>query len=424
VHHAGAAWAAAFAGAWLVAAGCRTTRDATLPLAQGASLLPAVPAAPAGDRGIRVGVKVAAEDAAIGADGGVTVRGAAAGENVALVRSLPRATFRPSAVPGLLRLLETGDVLESALVQPTYADTVVTVDATPYRGVVEVLPAEEGLTVVNVVPLEAYLRGVVPNELAPEAFPQIEAQKAQAVAARSYVLAHLGDYSSRGYDVCATAACQVYRGSASEHPLTDRAVEETRGTVATWRGRPIHAFYTSTCGGHTEAGTAVLEDGAPYLQGVACPTERAIGPRLDTTAEWRVRLRPRDVARAVSRYGSVGRVLDLVPTRVGVSGRVVELRVAGTEGTLELRGQRVQLGLGLRESLFVLRKETSAAGDIEGFVFTGKGWGHGVGLCQVGASGMARAGASFEDILKHYYTGVTVASLGSPAAEAASIGAP
>jgi stage II sporulation protein D len=117
-------------------------------------------------------------------------------------------------------------------------------------------------------------------------------------------------------------------------------------------------------------------------------------------------------------------VLDLVPTRVGVSGRVVELRVAGTEGTLELRGQRVQLGLGLRESLFVLRKETSAAGDIEGFVFTGKGWGHGVGLCQVGASGMARAGASFEDILKHYYTGVTVASLGSPAAEAASIGAP
>ena len=412
MHHAGAAWAAAFAGVWLVAASCRTTRDVPLALAPGASLLPPVSAAPEVDPRIRVGVKVAAEDAAISATGGVTVRGAAAGENVALLRSLPRATFRPAAVPGRLRLLETGDLLDSAIVQPAEADTLLAVDATPYRGVVEVLPAEEGrLTVVNVVPLEQYLRGVVPNELAPEAFPQIEAQKAQAVAARSYVLAHLGDYSSRGYDVCATAACQVYRGSASEHPLTDRAVEETRGTVATWRGRPIHAFYTSTCGGHTEAGTAVLEDGAPYLQAVACPTERATGPKLDTTAEWKVRLRPRDVARAVARYGSVGRVLDLVPTRVGVSGRVVELRVAGTKGALDLRGQRVQLGLGLRESLFGLQKETSPAGDIEGFVFTGKGWGHGVGLCQVGASGMARAGASFEDILKHYYTGVAVASL-------------
>ncbi len=425
MHHAGAAWAVAFAGAWLIAASCRTARDAPLALDPGLALRPAVPAAPE-ERGIRVGVKVAAEDAAISASGGVTVRGMVAGEKVALVRSLPRATFAPAAAAGRLRLLETGEVLESALVQPTYADTLVTVDATPYRGVVEVLPAEEGrLTVVNVVPLEGYLRGVVPNELAPAAFPQIEAQKAQAVAARSYVLAHLGDYSSRGYDVCATAACQVYRGSSSEHPLTDRAVAETRGLVASWRGRPIHAFYTSTCGGHTESGTVVLEDGAPYLQGVACPTEAASGRTLHTTAEWRVRMRPRDVARAVSRYGSVGKVLDLVPTRVGVSGRVVELRVAGTEGTLELRGQRVQLGLGLRESLFVLHKETSPAGDVEGFVFTGKGWGHGVGLCQVGASGMARGGKTFDEILKHYYTGVTVASLEAPAAvQAAAVGGP
>jgi stage II sporulation protein D len=373
------------------------------------------PAPPTAEQEIRVGVRVAAELTAVSAPGGVTVRGALAGENVALVRSLPRATFQPSAVAGRLRLLETGEVLEHALVLPADDAALVDVDTTPYRGFVEVLPAEEGrLTVVNVVPIEDYLRGVVPNELAPEAFPQIEALKAQAVAARSYVLAHLGDYSSRGYDVCATAACQVYRGSASEHPLTDRAVAETRGTVASWRGRPIHAFYTSTCGGHTEEGTSVLEYGAPYLRGVACPTESAIGTPVEPKGQWQVRLRPGDVARAVARYGSVGRVLDLVPTRVGVSGRVVELRVAGTEGALDLRGQRVQLGLGLRESLFVLQRETSGSGEIERFVFTGKGWGHGVGLCQIGASGMARAGASFEEILKHYYTGVSVAALAPP----------
>ncbi len=366
----------------------------------------------AGDRPIRVGVRVGVEQSSIAAPGGVSVRGTAAGENVALVRSLPRASFRASARAGRIRLLETGEELERALVRPVDASGELSVDATAYRGVVEVLPAEDArLTVVNVVPLEQYLRGVVPNELAPRAFPQIEAQKAQAVAARSYVLAHLGDYSSRGYDVCATAACQVYRGTATEHPLTDRAVAQTRGQVATWRGRPIHAFYTSTCGGHTEEGSAVFEDEAPYLRGVACPTERMLSDEPRRGGQWEVRLRPQDVARAVARYGSVGEVLDLVPTQVGVSGRVVELRVLGSEGQLDLRGQRVRLGLGLRESLFVLHRVTDAQGAIERFVITGKGWGHGVGLCQVGASGMARAGASFEDILKHYYTGVAVASL-------------
>jgi len=296
-------------------------------------------------------------------------------------------------------------------------------DGVPYRGLLEVRTGPAGLVVVNHLNLEDYLRGVVPNELAPRAFPQIEALKAQAVAARSYALAHLGDYSSKGYDVCATAACQVYRGSASEHPLTDRAVAETRGTVATWRGRPIHAFYTSTCGGHTEEGTAVFEDGAPYLRGVACPTERVLVDEARPGGRWEVRLRPADVARLVGRYGSVGDVLDLVPVQVGVSGRVVELRVVGSEGQLDLRGQRVRLGLRLRESLFVVRRETGKDGEVERFVITGKGWGHGVGLCQVGASGMAREGSSYEQILKHYYTGVSVASLDAPPAGAA-IGAP
>ena len=163
---------------------------------------------------------------------------------------------------------------------PAVAAELLQSDATPYRGLFEVRPAEEGrLTVVNVVHLEDYLRGVVPNELSPQAFPQIEALKAQAVAARTYALSHLGDYSSKGYDVCATPSCQVYRGQSSEHPLTDRAVEETRGIVATWRGRAIHAYYTSTCGGHTEEGGAIFDDDAPYLRGVACLPERSSLPR-------------------------------------------------------------------------------------------------------------------------------------------------
>ena len=273
----------ALAGAWIVAASCRTTRDVPI-----ATLVPDAAAAPAIEASsfveapsLRVGVRVSVLLTSLRAPSGVQVRGLAAGESVWLLRALPHATFEPVGTTGRLRLRETGDELTRAVVRPADRAEPMSADGTPYRGVFEVLPAEDArLTVVNVVYLEDYLRGVVPNELAPKAFPQIEAQKAQAVAARSYALAHLGDYAARGYDVCATAACQVYRGFASEHRLSDRAVSETRGVVATWRGRPIHAFYTSTCGGHTEEGTAVFEDGAPYLRGVACPTEAGHrGPR-------------------------------------------------------------------------------------------------------------------------------------------------
>jgi stage II sporulation protein D len=123
---------------------------------------------------------------------------------------------------------------------------------------------------------------------------------------------------------------------------------------------------------------------------------------------WEVRLTPDQVARAVGRYGSVGRVRDIVPRRLGVSGRVVELSVQGTDGELELRGLKVRWGLGLRENLFVVHRERGPRGDVEQFVITGKGWGHGVGLCQVGAFGMAQAGSTFEEILRHYYSGVRV----------------
>jgi stage II sporulation protein D len=124
---------------------------------------------------------------------------------------------------------------------------------------------------------------------------------------------------------------------------------------------------------------------------------------------WEMRLTPADVARSISRYGSVGKVRDVVPRRLGVSGRVIELQVSGSDGELVLTGLKIRWALGLRENLFVIDREIGADGSVARFVFTGKGWGHGVGLCQVGASGMARAGASAVEILKHYYTGIAIA---------------
>jgi stage II sporulation protein D len=655
LQRAGAAWAAAVVGAWAVAVACRTLQSEapSTPITLSARVLRPAPAVP--PPSIRVGVLPDVESISVGTDSGVVVRGRGPGEETVHVRSLPRATFHPAG-SGRLRLVETGDELELATVWPAVPADFLQASATSYRGVLEVRPAaNERLTVVNVVNVEDYLRGVVPNELSPEAFPQIEALKAQAVAARTYALSHLGDYSARGYDVCATASCQVYRGQSSEQTLTDQAVEETKGIVATWRGRPIHAYYTSTCGGHTEDGKAIFDDNAPYLRGVACVPERwsrltvrtkasprrdlpggpetarnlallrALGivdaadadparlrgipsdaevrtwtsrlqaalhrsgcespvggalarratflhhlvasacwteraehllasggaeyllpaadaAQLDRDGErqavallvreglissdntlrpagaltrsealglvagmaekagapglaegelagladgrlsvlhgeaasshpldpavrlfrdvdgahagtseltlsvgdrivyverdgrvvyleaeparrgaatdprsryyrWEVQMTPAEVARAVARYGTVGQVRDIVPERLGVSGRVVELGVVGSAGQLDLKGLQVRWGLGLRENLFVINREKGPHGQVERFVITGKGWGHGVGLCQVGAFGMAEAGATFEEILKHYYTGVSLSRL-------------
>src|SRR6185436_12886430 len=124
---------------------------------------------------------------------------------------------------------------------------------------------------------------------------------------------------------------------------------------------------------------------------------------------WEVRLTPEELARSIVRYGNVGTVRDVVPRRLGVSGRVVELLISGSRGDLVLTGLKIRWALGLRENLFVIDRETAPDGSIARFVFTGKGWGHGVGLCQVGASGMAQAGAAAEAILKHYYTGIEIA---------------
>lgn len=141
----------------------------------------------------------------------------------------------------------------------------------PYRGRIEVFANTRGaLTVVNVIGLEDYVRGVVPNELS---FPAIEALKAQAIAARTYALKNRGQFAGEGYDLLPTTRSQVYRGLTSETPLTTRAVDETRGVIATYKGETINALYTSTCGGRTEDVKNIFIDDVPYLRGRECAAE-------------------------------------------------------------------------------------------------------------------------------------------------------
>lgn len=534
----------------------------------------------------------------------------------------------------------------------------------PYRGRLEVFANPRGLlTVVNVVGLEEYVRGVVPNELSPGGYPAIEALKAQAVAARTYAYKNRGNFAAQGFDLLPTTRSQVYGGLSTEQPLASRAVEETRGIIATYRGEPINALYTSTCGGRTEDAENIFGSHVPYLLGRECaaegkalfapftikssrepadihdernaPLSRLIallaihdfrltatritdawlgsastaaevrgwlssiarltrqptpsvaadditlppafstalaaavfGPgRADTllnnadveyllafrdAAEIPARnradvalllrdgflslypdatLRPHEamtrahviqtfarllearsllqlqkgtarpaaggalilrssrsrdlplrmsgdaylfralgdgvyqmrsvvlvggepvtfhvdsrgevdylevrsapngaasdrfspftswaaemtLAEAQSRLSrrawNLGHLRDLRVAGRGPSRRVTDLEIIGTSGTAHLRGGRIRSALGLREQLFVIDRRYDAEGRVVGFLFTGRGWGHGVGMCQVGAYGLARAGWTYDRILKAYYTGIDLTKL-------------
>jgi peptidoglycan hydrolase-like amidase len=191
-------------------------------------------------------------------------------------------------------------LLSPADIYPADADARVLLDAKPYRGSLRVLVNPRGLvTVVNRIDLEEYLYGVVPAEMGPKRYDELEALKAQTVAARTYVLAHRGQFESEGYDVCGTARCQVYSGLSAEDPLSNAAVESTRGLVLAFGGRFADALFTSTCGGRTENVENVFgEPAVPYLVSVECfelassalpgaALDGKTGTRPRTGLEWR-----------------------------------------------------------------------------------------------------------------------------------------
>ena len=158
------------------------------------------------------------------------------------------------------------------------------VDNRTYRGSIEVFGnSRNTFTVVNELPLEDYLLGVVPNELSPTTFAELEALKAQAVAARTYVVRNMGQSKNEGYDICATDACQVYMGQGSELPLSTQAVTETRGVIATYKDQPINALYSSTCGGRTEDAENIFDEKLPYLVSTICEYKHPVPLAFSTS---------------------------------------------------------------------------------------------------------------------------------------------
>lgn len=260
------------------------------------------------------------------------------------------------------------------------------------RGDVVVRTHRDGLQLINVIPLEDYLAAVLGSEM-PVSFPP-EALKAQAVAARTYALQKKLEAYSNAFHLGSSVLHQVYGGVNREDPRTRVAVEATRGQVLTYELAPIEAYFHASCGGRTESGLDALQRDLPYLQPVECPCGKLPASR------WKASISDAEVKSALRHPAQGLRVAGRTPTR-----RVtrVTLGDGASMGGVELRRR---LGYTRLKSLdFEVERAD------RGYVFSGRGYGHGAGLCQWGAKALADRGRDYREILSHYYPGAELQQL-------------
>lgn len=304
-----------------------------------------------------------------------------------------------------------------------------------FRGAIQISADRSGrLAVINLIGMEDLLKGLVPSEIFAKA--HLEALKAQAVTARAEVLAKVGlKHVADPYFLCTEQHCAVYRGVSGEAATTNAAVDATRGEMLFDReGRLVDAVYSAVCGGHTEHNEIVwggvanqalrgVPDLLPGKPATPSPstelkrfltTEGSYACRVSTFAapskfRWEKRFTAKDVDDKLAAF-KVGRVMAMSVSERGVSGRARLLQVSGDEGATTIRGELVirRLFSNLNSAMFEVKAERDAKGRPQAWVFTGGGWGHGVGMCQTGAIGRAEAGQTYRQILEHYFGGASV----------------
>ncbi len=354
-----------------------------------------------------------------------------------------------------------------------------------YRGMLTFAINGLVMTAVNIVGLEDYLYGVVPSEM-PQSY-EMEALKAQAIAARSYAMTMLNTHISLGYQLCDTTNCQVYKGYSGEAARTSQAVDLTAGEVACYNGKPIEAYFSASSGGYSENSENVWYYALPYLRAVPEIAE-------DGDNSWTVTLTLDDLDALLSAKGAnIGTAEDIVITKLSTGGRIQEMQIVGskgaktltkedirtyfsaascgslpgkmftingkggeigvyssslskttsskeastaisgslaaaaakngivakTEGTLSsINGKNISVFEGSSASASTVNTTQSSDYQVYSvnistvkngrFVIEGVGRGHGVGLSQKGAQAMAKLGYTYEEILKYYYTGITI----------------
>lgn len=324
-----------------------------------------------------------------------------------------------------------------------------------YRGDLLIVKNKPGkFNIVNQLDLDDYLKGVVPNEL-PVSFG-LEALKAQAVAARNYAVKPRVKYN-KTFDLCDTVQCQVYFGQNSENALSDKAVDETKGLVGLYNDEIILALYSSTAGGYTESYENAFSDPAsgifpaapvPYLKAV--PDIEGTPPlNTEETARWFYTTNAnsfeqaspyfrwtktwtaeemrevlnktlakssstKNVLPAFTDGSDIGELYGIEAVERGESGKVKSIRITGSNGVWTVQKELVirrifeNLGKSLPSANFVINTYTDEIGKPNKIEFIGGGYGHGVGMSQYGAGYMGKNGYTFDQILKHYYQGISI----------------
>ena len=338
-------------------------------------------------------------------------------------------------------------------------DGLLTVNGQAYRGTFELAPDDEGdMIIVNEVSTHDYLASVVGSE-EPSSWEN-EALAAQAIAARTYLYTHLGRH--KHYDLEGDTRDQQYDGTVNEDARTLRAVERTAGVIATYKGTPIEALYSASAGGITEDSENVFANALPYLRSVPSPADEiaATSSWGASSWQWTKELSAAQLRAQLERRGIVvGVPTGIQLTSVSPTGRVLAARISGTAGSQDIGKDRSRFYFGLLSTLFTVTATPTGASErvdaanltriqaldalgahvtqtsfkllFDGngnelglqatgylyelparFVFTGKGFGHGVGMSQWGAQGMALAGSSYAQILAHYYVGTALTAVG------------
>ena len=275
-------------------------------------------------------------------------------------------------------------------------DGAIYINSRPYRGKVRVVKDGNGLTIINIISLEDYLKGVLEYEVA-HWWP-IEALKAQAVAARTYALYMKEMNKNKNYDLTSDVFSQVYGGKLGERWRIRRAVLATKGLALIYNGKILPAFYHSTCGGHTDdvAHLWNMESGA--LSGVSCDF-----CRYSKHYCWNNKISIENFKIALNKLGyNFDKIEKVLVGEFYQNGYVKNIKVFADNGEHVIPAKKFRSIIGanlIRSRRFVLEK----VGDV--INVKGYGWGHGIGLCQWGAYGMSKKGYSFTEILEHYYPG-------------------
>ncbi len=303
------------------------------------------------------------------------------------------------SVRGNTVLLDNNTPLNGPVRIKTDSDLCIKINGRSFRGFFQVHSINGQLLVINHVGIEEYLYGVLPREISPS-WPE-HALNAQAVAARTYALYHMVKRGKELYDVFSTTSSQVYGGRDAEHPATQKAVDLTRGLILSYKNKIILALYHANSGGKTENAENVWGSSLPYL----CDTKDKFS--VDRPGfKWKKKLPTKVIQERMKQFGlPVESIKDIVPIERSESGRIKKLGISQSDESFFLTGNSFRLIVGpgkVKSCNFEIQKKDGA------FIFKGTGYGHGVGMSQWGAYGMARAGYDFRKILAFYYEGTKI----------------